>query len=101
MGRNEDGTIFGDATPPDWTRADDIGEGLQLLTYVDGSVRFRHRCDRGSRGVIICAPHLQVGKPNGHVLTRDEAGVPTVTPSILCLDCNTHGFVTGGVWRSV
>lgn len=24
----------------------------------------------------------------------------TVTPSVHCLDCGTHGFITDGIWRS-
>ena len=55
------------------------------------TIRFQHRCDRGDRGVIICAPALQ----DAH--TWDEA-TKTVTPSILCPDCGTHGFVRRGQW---
>ena len=77
--------------------ADLLGDGMALLTYEDGAVRFEHVCDRGKRGVIICAPRLQIG--NGHTLTRDDQGKPTVRASILCDDCGTHGFVTDGVWE--
>lgn len=74
-----------------------------LLFYADGTVRFRHRCDRGERGVIVCAPALQLD--GGHsITTRDpvaDKGTPvTVTPSILCSDCGTHGFVRDGQWRA-
>lgn len=74
-----------------------LGDDKALLVYEDGTARFRHRCDRGQRGVIICAPLLMLGQ--GHVLTRDDQERLTVQPSILCHDCNTHGFVTDGVWR--
>lgn len=82
-----------------------LGEPFRLLIYPDGVVRFEHRCDRGKRGVIICAPALQIG--NGHTLTwapNNYPGyeglfdVPTVTPSISCPDCGTHGFITNGRW---
>lgn len=83
-----------------WNRADVIAHTLgptyRLLSYPDGAVRFEHRCDRGERGTIICAPALQIG--NGHTLTRNADGKPTVRASILCPDCNTHGFVTDGRW---
>jgi hypothetical protein len=96
---------------PGWVDAyfvkDVRGAFYRLLTYADGTVRFEHRCDRGDRGTIICAPALQIG--NGHTLTwRDvptpdgtyRVPAPTVTPSILCPDCGTHGFVTDGRWSS-
>lgn len=86
-----------------------------LLFYADGTVRFRHRCDRGERGVIICAPALQLKKepiyqpgaptmnPGGHTITTTnpvtDRHIPvTVEPSILCPDCGTHGFVRNGRW---
>lgn len=75
----------------------DVGSGHVVLFYRDGqnvTARFQHRCDRGARGVVICAPLLQV--PHGHqVVSRDPL---TISPSILCTDCGTHGFVTNGVW---
>ena len=80
---------------------------MKLLFYPDGLVRFQHLCDRGKRGVIVCAPHLSPG----HVITpafeQPYPSVPhgsyvplrlTVTPSILCTDCGTHGFITDGRW---
>jgi hypothetical protein len=85
---------------PGWEHSDFIantgGPSYRLLTYTDGKVRFEHRCDRGDRGTIICAPALQIG--NGHTLTRDSQGAPTVRASILCPDCGTHGFITDGRW---
>ena len=90
------------AVEPGWVRSDFIdnlrGNSYRLLTYPDGAVRFEHRCDRGARGVIICAPALQIG--NGHRLWY-EGDKPTVRASILCPDCGTHGFVTLGRWADV
>lgn len=82
-----------------YDRRDDVGDAKALLTFADGSVRFEHVCDRGTRGVIVCAPRLQIG--NGHTLTRaDGTGLPTVRASILCEDCGTHGWVTDGRWHA-
>lgn len=60
--------------------------------YPDGSARFAHRCDRGDRGVIWCAPLL-----SSHMIDKAASGL-TVTPSVLCSDCGTHGFITNGRW---
>lgn len=90
-------------------RAGTVGQGdarfehadKALLFYADGTVRFEHKCDRGDRGLVVCAPALQLD--GGHTITtRDpvvDRGTPiTVTPSILCPDCGTHGFVRNGRW---
>lgn len=68
--------------------------------YPDGEYRFRHRCDRGVRGVIVCAPALRVGPhgPGHEVVVEDPL---TVSPSVLCPDCGDHGFVRCGSWVSV
>lgn len=67
------------------------GDSYRLLFYADGTVRFEHKCDRGDRGLVVCAPALA---PEHQV---DRATV-TVSPSILCADCGTHGFVRDGSW---
>jgi hypothetical protein len=66
----------------------------RVLFYEDGTVRFEHSCDRGDRGVIDCAPALQIG--SGHSIVSEDP--LTITPSILCADCGTHGFVRDGRW---
>lgn len=80
----------------------DLGDGMAVLFYPDGTVRFRHVCDRklrpesaAGRGfTVVCAPQLQIG--HGHtVVTREPL---TIVASILCPECGTHGFVTNGVW---
>lgn len=78
-----------------WTIVSELGRHWRGSTF-HGIVRFEHVCDRGARGVIVCAPELQIDA--GHTLTGTADG-PTVTPSILCDDCGTHGFITNGVWR--
>lgn len=99
---------------PGWIASDHIrnpgGPSYRLLTYPDGTVRFEHRCDRGDRGVIVCAPALCIGPHAGgslgtHTLTRNDRrthacpdGQPTVRASVLCPDCGTHGFITDGYW---
>lgn len=77
-----------------WTLVTERGRHWHGNNF-EGVVRFEHVCGRGERGVVICAPRLQIG--NGHTLTGTPNG-PTVRASILCDDCGTHGFVTEGVW---
>jgi len=86
-----------DVTPEGWDRRLDFGGDLALLHYPNGEWRFRHRCDRGERGVIVCAPLLS----HDHSVGVDELEphVVTVAPSILCPDCGTHGWVVRSEWR--
>lgn len=82
-----------------WT----VGPELALVGYADGTVGFRHRCNGGGRWpdgeTHLVDPLLQL-EEGGHVLMGGTDGVPpTVTPSILCPDCQIHGFVTDGEWR--
>lgn len=95
--RRDDGTIV-DVTSAGATRVVELDpEHMALLAYVDGSWRFRHLCDRGERGILICAPALRCGScGDGHQITSVDP--LTVEPSILCPDCGTHGYVTAGVW---
>lgn len=101
--------VLAHVVEPGWEWCDIIRRpgmcDVRLLHYADGTVRFEHRCDRGERGVIVCAPALQIGS-GGHTLTHasdgdhyNPRGKPTVSPSILCDDCGTHGFIVGGWWR--
>lgn len=90
-----------------WSRADLIvnptGPSYRLLWWTETApgIGFEHVCDRGDRGLITCAPRLD---SNGHKVTLvvggDGQSRPTVTPSILCPDCDTHGFITAGVWAT-
>lgn len=70
------------------------GPSYRVLFYEDGTVRFEHRCDRGPRGVVICAPALQLD--GGHVIEQRDP--LTISPSILCPDCGTHGFIRARRW---
>jgi hypothetical protein len=92
-------TVLARIVPDGAIAEDTLGTDMALLTYADGTVRFQHRCDRGDRGVIVCAPAIQIG--SGHTLTRVTVDGPAnVRPSISCPDCGTHGFVTNGVWEA-
>jgi hypothetical protein len=71
------------------------GPTYRVLFYEDGSARFEHRCDRGERGTIICAPLLQLDNGGHRVVQREPL---TIEPSILCSDCQTHGFIRDGRW---
>lgn len=90
--------ILCDATPAGWVDVVSLAhagdpEAFQVLAYPDGSRRFRHRCDRGVRLVIVCAPLLTA---QHRVVDTNPL---TVFPSILCTDCDTHGYITDGEWR--
>lgn len=90
------------AVPPGWESSAFIsrwgGPSYRLLFYSDTEIRFEHTCDRGERGVIVCAPMLtDVNQPGGHQVTGPRER-PTVYPSVLCPDCGTHGFITDGRW---
>lgn len=84
--------------PEGWTRSafvpNPTGDDYRVLFYEDGTARFEHRCDRGDRGVVICAPALQLD--GGHRIVRDSP--LTIEPSISCPDCGTHGFIREGRW---
>jgi hypothetical protein len=73
------------------------GPSYRVLFYEDGSARFEHRCDRGERGTIVCAPLLQLDNGGHRIVQRDPL---TIEPSILCSDCQTHGFIREGRWVS-
>lgn len=90
--------FLGAVMRPGWVQADRLDLGAALLTYADGSVAFRHLCDRGERGVIVASPLLRIGA--GHTLTRDEQDRPTVDPSVQCGDCGAHGWVKAGRWTT-
>lgn len=76
-----------------------LGRQMSLRFYEGGAVRFEHPCKVvGDNEQIVCAPLLQTG--GGHTVTPDGDSI-TVSPSISCPDCGTHGFVTVGVWRDV
>jgi hypothetical protein len=91
--------ILARVVPPGWEVSVDLGSGMRLLFYPDPSeIRFAHVCDRGERGIIVCAPMLtEVNLPGGHQVSGPRLR-PTVSPSILCPDCATHGWVTDGRW---
>lgn len=68
------------------------GDNYRVMWYPDGSARFEHRCDRGERGVVVCAPLLS----DQHTIEQRQP--LTIAPSILCSDCGTHGFIRNGRW---
>lgn len=91
--------ILADVVEPGAVRVVDLGDDRAIHFYADGTVRFAHVCDRDAgpthaRGVIRCAPRLQMGQ--GHrVVTAEPL---TIVASILCPDCRTHGWVRDGAW---
>lgn len=96
--RRDDGSIvdLSSANNDGMTRYVDLGGDMGLMYFDDAPLPlFRHRCDRGDRGVLICAPSLNPA----HVVTETERGV-TVRASVLCPDCGTHGYITDSAWTS-
>jgi len=90
----------------DWTESTTVpheGGDFRVLWLTDGTgARFEHLCDRTStdRGFIVCAPVMmfvdgQDGQAHHTLVSRDPV---TISPSILCSDCQTHGFITDGQW---
>lgn len=80
---------------PDYDLSVEVGEHeghpLAMLRNEQGWY-FMHLCKR-EYAAIICAP--SVAK---HSVVFDESSI-TVTPSILCVSCGLHGFVTDSTWR--
>ena len=77
----------------------ELGGGVEMAWYPDGSIGIRHTCNRGpKRGTIICAPRLVLDQPGGHTINRDKEPV-TVSPSVGCDDCGLHGFIRNGRWE--
>lgn len=77
-------------------RVVEVGDDKALLFMADGTVRFRHVCDRSARdaGTIVCSPALS----DLHTVRSDDP--VDVSPSILCSDCGTHGYVRDGAWEA-
>ena len=67
------------------------GESYRVLIYKDGTHRFEHRCKRADDDSVICAPSLR-----HHTIENEEP--LTISPSILCSDCDTHGYIRQGRW---
>ena len=95
-----------DLTPAHERRVD-LGGGVFALftdepTTGASRIAIEHVCTRSRDGLTLrVAPFLTADKPDrrGHQLLSEDP--LTVTPSVLCVDCGLHGFITDGVWRSV
>lgn len=72
------------------------GRELALLFYGDGTVRILHECRLIGEDQLVCAPALQL--TGGHRI--EQLDPVTVSPSILCPDCDLHGFVRAGRWEA-
>lgn len=66
----------------------DLGDGRWIVFYRYGSPRFVHPCGGGEQGDVRL-------NPRHHVTVEHPL---TIWPPILCVDCGTHGHVTGGDW---
>lgn len=84
--------------PDGWTRAEviaGIGVTYRLLWYEDGTLRFEHPCTAGDGSDCINAPKI-----TKHTVDSDEPGHVTISPSILCKGCDTHGFIRESRWQA-
>lgn len=86
---------------PDGGTVEDVGAGVRLLHYDDGTIRVEHECDQWPDvqepdGVLVkvVAPALH----ENHVVHARRPS--TITASIACLSCGLHGYVTDGAWRA-
>ena len=87
-----------DATPAGAIRDVDLGNFRHLLEYPDGTWRYRHSCKPREGRQLIAAPQLHPGQHRITVTNEGETGLVTVRPSILCSDCDEHGFVNDSIW---
>ena len=71
------------------------------MTYLgEGDTEGMREDERGNKMYPYRAKtYLPVNKDSGWQITQVEP--LTVTPSILCGRCKTHGFITNGVWVGV
>lgn len=91
------------AVEPGWVKAipvRGIWDVYRVLVYFGGVYRFEHKCkgwteEDGTVVTKVCAPALQLDN-GGHRIESDDP--LTVSPSILCPDCGTHGFIRNGRW---
>lgn len=62
----------------------------------EGHVLWKHDCVNSAGDTFRSETILPYRSPGGWVLVNKEP--MTVTPSIICLTCQTHGFITNGKW---
>lgn len=62
----------------------------------EGHVLWEHDCVNSAGNAFRSETILPYRSSDGWVLVTEEP--MTVTPSVLCKTCNTHGFITNGKW---
>lgn len=79
----------------------DLGHGVQIQRrFLPGSdepagIEWRHpRPDSG----LTCAAGGWIPLGHDHGWTLESNNPLTITPSLLCRVCHSHGFITNGVW---
>lgn len=92
-----------DFVPEGWDIEVDVGDDKRMLHYpgsermIEGW-RFVHRCltgqEGGHRRECTTASRLH---PDHQIVSAEPL---TITPSILCRGCGTHGWVRDGRWVS-
>lgn len=87
----DDGTIgFQDPSPP--------GARMGYGGF-EGHVLWSHDCINSEGNAWRAETILPYRTPEGWSLVSVDP--ITVTPSVLCKSCGTHGFITNGKWISV
>ena len=90
--------------------ANAAGLFMEIRHYPDGSWRFVHRCKAGDGRPVLNAPLLDADHivrlahdPHAEGFTQFPRSGPelTITPSLHCLGCGLHGFVTEHRWNPV
>lgn len=82
----------------------DAGEGFSYTPYYDDEARtqltgiwFWHPCHPSSSS----GPNGQANTTMWQFSSIETPATLTISPSILCLECQFHGYLTDGRWRSV
>lgn len=78
---------------------EDLGAGVQLLHYGDGTIRVRHECGRWEDDLETDGEFIKVVAPPLHPnhVVHDRKPT-TITASIACPACGLHGYATNGAW---
>lgn len=84
-----------------WDRLLDVGHGVVALHYPPDHAHagwaIAHQCLTGAANSPSRLPVLVAPRCSKHDLISDDP--LTLSPSIACVSCGLHGFITDSVWR--
>ncbi len=91
------------------TAALDLGHGVQIERWITDKAGHRIGLVQSHPGedgepcagpIYFDLPEMRAMWPGIDVLWQVEAWEPlTLSPSLLCVDCGSHGFIRGGRWQ--